>query len=120
MQVTQLAASAEASSIAITRPQHEEVVHDNTGAVRVAISLQGAAFAAGNRLRILIDGNPYGSDRHTLMFSLDKVERGTHALQVQLIDGRDSLVAESPTVNRPDITGEYQQAQETVVSEIHR
>ena len=99
---SQPAASAEGPSIVISRPQHDETLHDNTGAVVVTVALQGVTFAAGSRLRVLLDGKPHGADRRarelTLEFTLKGVERGSHSLQVQLIDARDALIATSPTV----------------------
>jgi hypothetical protein len=98
------AAIAQAPSVAISSPRHEETLHDNTGTVAVAVSLQGETLAAGRQLRVLLDGNPmpnpipHGGSRHTLEFTLNDVERGTHTLQVQLLDARDALIAESPVV----------------------
>ena len=100
------AASAEGPSIApaitpsitIRRPQPEETLHDNTGAVPVAVALRGVTLAAGSRLRVLIDGKAHGADQGVLEFTLNEVERGEHVLQVQLIDARDALLAVSPAV----------------------
>ena len=50
MLASQPAASAEEPAIVISRPKHDETIHDNTGAVPVAVALQGIAFAAGSRL----------------------------------------------------------------------
>jgi hypothetical protein len=95
-------ASAQTPSVAISRPQAEETVLDNTGAVPVALTLQGVALTASNRLRVLIDGKAHGGDRRalesTVAFTIDHVERGTHTLQVQLIDPKDALIAASPVV----------------------
>lgn len=94
----QAAASAEEVSIRITRPQPDETLHDNTGAVPVAVTLHGLGLAATTSLRVLFNGNPHGADRRVLEFTLENVARGTHALRVQLIGVRDTVIAESPTV----------------------
>jgi hypothetical protein len=91
------AAGAQGALI-ITRPQHDETIHDNSGTVPVAVSLQGVSLGGGARLRVLLDGKPSGADREGLIFTLDNVERGTHALQVQLINEKQGMVAESPVV----------------------
>ena len=104
--VSQSAASAEGPSIAppltpaitISRPQAGETIHDNTGAVPVAVALRDVMVAAGSRLRVLLDGKAHGADQRTLEFKLHEVERGEHTLQVQLIGAKDALLAASPAV----------------------
>ncbi len=91
-------ADASAPSLSILQPLYDEVIYDNTGAVPVSVVLQGAALASGNRLRVLLDDNPLGADRGELAFTLKGVERGTHTLQVQLIDAANKRAAASPTV----------------------
>ena len=101
MLMGQPAMSAEgpaAIAVIVKRPQQEETIHDNSGVVPVVIALQGAALASGSRLRVLIDGAPYGADQRTLEFTLRDIERGEHALQVQLIDAKNAVVAVSTPV----------------------
>lgn len=95
---SQSAVLAQEPSVVISQPGHEETLHDNTGAVGVLVSLQKETMTAGRQLRVLLDGNPHGANRRTLEFMLDNVERGTHTLQVQLLDAREALIAESPVV----------------------
>ena len=91
-------APAAVPRLAILQPQHDEVIHDNTGAVPVSVMLEGAKLAPGSRLRVLLDGTPHGTSRDQLVFTLEGIERGTHNLQVQLIDAGDRLSATSPMI----------------------
>ena len=91
------ACPAAAATIVIASPAHEETLYDNTGNVAVAVTIQGAA-PAGARIRVLLDGRPYGADRRSSSFTLTEVERGEHTLQVQLVDPAGSVIASSPTV----------------------
>lgn len=92
------AAAAQGLTVVINRPQAGETLHDNTGAVKVAISVQGGSFPAEQRLRVLLDGKPYGADQRAPGFVLQGVERGEHRLQVQLVDTKGAVVAASTPV----------------------
>lgn len=85
-------------SIIVSRPQPGETIHDNRGAVPVAVALRGVTLAAGNRPPVLMGGKAHGADQRTLEFTLEAVERGEHALQVQLLDAKGALIAASPAV----------------------
>lgn len=98
MLVSQSAASAEEPSVVISRPIHEETLHDNTGTVMVSVSIRGKTLTEGRQLRVLLDGNSHGANRRALDFTLEDVARGSHTLQVQLLDAREALIAESPVV----------------------
>ncbi len=91
-----LAGPAAAASLQIVSPQNEETVHDNTG--RVPVRVQGKV-PEGARLRVLLDGRPFGEAQRTDAFTLEGVERGQHELRVVLLDasGRE-LEASQPVV----------------------
>lgn len=93
--LTVFIAAAQGFVVAITRPQAGETVHDNTGAVPVAVTVQGGALAADQRVVVLLDGKPYGAERRTLAFVLQDVDRGEHSLQVQLVDAKGAVVGTS-------------------------
>ena len=91
--------AAAAASIVIESPGNEETVHDNLGRVTVSVKVPGAEPAsAGIRLRPMLDGKPFGDVQRTPTFRLEGVERGTHTLQVQQLDGSGSVLAESKPV----------------------
>lgn len=96
--LAQTAAPAETAAIALTRPGNGETIHNNLGEVPVAVTLPSTALDAGNRLRVLLDGKPYGADQKTREFTLTNVDRGEHTLQVQIIDARNTVLAGSNSV----------------------
>lgn len=93
------AVRADAATIAISSPQPEETIHDNSGAVAVAVVVRnGGAAGETLRLRVLIDEQPYGPVQHSASFTLAGVERGEHTLRVQSVDAAGKAIASSGTV----------------------
>jgi hypothetical protein len=92
------AVSADTPVLVITQPAHQGTIHDNTGTVAVAVSLQGADLAAGRHLRVLLDGKLYGEQLRTLSFTMRNVDRGEHSLSVTLVDDTNAVVTASPTI----------------------
>lgn len=91
-------ANAQVPTVLIRHPLPEQTIHDNTGSVRVSVALQGLALGPGDRLRVLIDGQPYGPDQFVLDFTLQDVKRGEHTLQVQVVDAKSIVVVGSSTI----------------------
>lgn len=88
------------ATLAIMSPASEETVHDNTGQVGVTVVVDdGGALAQGRAvLRVLLDGALFGAGQRGLSFRLEGIERGTHTLQVQLVDRDGKTVAASAPV----------------------
>ena len=94
-----LSDAAAATGIVIESPGNEETVHDNLGQVTVSVKVEGTEPAfAEFRFRPVLDGKPLGSVQRNPTFMLEGVERGTHTLQVQLLDGSGNVLAESKPV----------------------
>lgn len=91
-------AQSSAFGIAITSPQNEETIHDNTGSVPVSIAIQGSGLPEHSSIRVLLDGRPYGAARYGASFTLEGVERGEHTLQAQVVDAAGKTVLSSDTV----------------------
>ena len=98
LQAWALGTGAQAPAVTISQPQAEQTIHDNTGAVPVAVTMRGAALGADVYLRVLLNGKPYGGDQRSPEFTLTDVERGAHALQVQLVDAKQNVLATSAPV----------------------
>lgn len=93
------AARADAATITINSPQPEETIHDNNGAIAVAVVVRnGGAARDALRFRVLLDEQPYGPIQHSLSFTLAGVERGEHTLRVQSVDAAGNAIASSGTV----------------------
>lgn len=88
-----------AAAIAISSPQAGETIHDNSGDVAVTVVIRnGGAAGDALRLRVLLDGQPYGPIQHSLSFTLSGVERGEHTLRVESLDISDNTLASSLSV----------------------
>jgi hypothetical protein len=92
------AAPAQEDSVTVTilSPANGETVHDNDG--NVAVRLEAGGAGASSRIRVLLDGRPYGPDLARASFTLQGIERGEHTLQAQLIDQTGKEIASSNTV----------------------
>jgi hypothetical protein len=91
-----LAATASiAADIAITSPRHEETIHDNSGNVTVTVR---ASLAGRQRIRLLLDGGPAGTDTENTTIALEGIDRGEHVLEALVVDEKGSVLAASPAV----------------------
>lgn len=89
------AAAAHAADILIVSPRHQETVHDNSGNVTVKLD---ARVSGRERIRLLIDGVPAGSDSQKTTIPLEGIDRGEHILEALLLDEKDGILATSPAV----------------------
>jgi hypothetical protein len=87
-------------AVTIVSPANEETVHDNTGRLTVALTVEdGGALAQGRAaLRVLLDGAPFGAEQRGRSFGLEGIERGTHTLQIELVDRDGKTLAASAPV----------------------
>lgn len=85
--------------IAITQPQNEQTIRNNQGALSVIATLSPELFP-GNQTQLLLDGHPVGNPQKQLSFEVSGIDRGSHTLQVQVIDnqGKSIIVSERITV----------------------
>ncbi len=90
---------ADTGQATIVQPRADETIHDNSGHLNVAVSIDGGReLAAGERLRLVLDGMPAGRDRRSLATGLDGVARGTHSLKALVVDRSGNVVASSDPV----------------------
>lgn len=91
--------SAIAAGVSIVSPADEETVRDNNGDLVVRVQLEdGASFAAGQRVRLLVNGEVAGPDVAATQFQLSDVHRGSHRLEAVLVDERGRQIAKSEPV----------------------
>lgn len=79
--------------VTIAAPPPDQAVVDTTGDVQVKVQLD-PKLRQGDRLRVLVDGTPVATASDTTV-ALHNVFRGTHQLQVQVLDGQGQVVASS-------------------------
>ncbi|OLF56615.1 DUF4124 domain-containing protein [Pseudomonas chlororaphis] len=72
------------------------VVRANNGAFTVEVRLQ-PRLRSEHRLRLQLDGQPYGQAGHLPSLPLRDIDRGEHRLAVQVLDG-ERVVQQSPAL----------------------
>ena len=69
----------------IVSPANDSAVRSNAGRLTVRARVD-PPLREGHRLQLLLDGVPLGVEGQTSTFELDNIDRGTHSLQLQVID----------------------------------
>lgn len=83
--------------VSISSPANDEPVRSNPGNIAIMISSEPALNAeAGHKFQLLMDGSPVMTSQKTSVV-LTNVDRGTHTLQVQVIDETGKVLESSET-----------------------
>ncbi|MFD2231962.1 DUF4124 domain-containing protein [Alkalimarinus sediminis] len=89
--------------VTITQPANESAFNSGNGLVSVS-SETTPALQPGHSLQLVMDGTPYNSNTSG-SFGLSNVDRGTHQLQVNVIDSEGKTIISSDvttfTLHRP-------------------
>ncbi len=84
-------------SLQIVSPGNDEAVRANDGVVTVRCTLQPAlGVAAGHEIRVVIDGRQI-TGLKSCGTTLTQLVRGTHSIQVQVVDSLGKVLISSPT-----------------------
>ncbi len=95
-------AKAAYSVLQLTDIPSEEALRANNGTFSVSVKLQ-PRLSSGHRLRLLLDGKPYGQASNVPRLQLNNIPRGEHSLAVEVLSGEQSLqqsATETFTVQR--------------------
>lgn len=92
-----LSKAAGYKSITITQPANEATIRNNFGSVAVSVVLD-PTLASGDKLQLLLDGQPVGEPQQATAFNIEGIYRGTHSLAVQVIDAAGKPIGESGAV----------------------
>ena len=85
----------EPPEVAILAPADSEMIHNNNGSV--IVTLAARELEPDEELVLLLDQREVARDHSAPAFIvLNDIERGTHELQVRIVDDEDEVVAESP------------------------
>ncbi len=82
--------------LSIISPTDDSPVRANDGSLEVSIDLS-PALQTGHHFVLLIDGSPVGEGMGP-NFSLQNIDRGTHTLQVQVVDDSGNEIISSNNV----------------------
>lgn len=78
--------------VEILSPAPEQTIRNGPGQVEVTVGLQ-PALRSGHRLRLLLDGVPVAEPVAETAFTLVNVDRGAHALSVEVLDDHGRVIA---------------------------
>jgi len=78
-------------SLRMVQPANNSTVRSNEGKVPVQIGLE-PGLQQGHRIQILLDGQPVGSPLGATDAVLSGIERGTHQLGAEVLDGDANVV----------------------------
>jgi hypothetical protein len=67
-----------------------EAIRANNGTFNVGVELQ-PRLASNHRLRLLLDGQPYGQPSNVPRLQLTNIDRGEHSLAVEVLSGDESI-----------------------------
>lgn len=82
----------------ITLPEPDATIRDNSGGLLVTLESE-PGLLEGHSYRVLLDGQPHGAAARSPVFALDNIDRGTHQLAAEIIDGEGRIVERTP--NQP-------------------
>jgi hypothetical protein len=85
------------TQVQLTNLPTDEALRSNNGTFTVRAALQ-PSLRPGDRLQLVLDGQPYGSPTNVPLLQLTDIDRGDHTLVLQVKSG-DQVVQESPAVS---------------------
>lgn len=77
-------------TLALTGIPDEEALRANNGTFTVGVRLE-PRLVNGHRLRLLLDGKPYGQPSNVPRLQLTNIDRGEHSLAVEVLNGNESI-----------------------------
>jgi FlaG/FlaF family flagellin (archaellin) len=83
-------------SLEILDPENNLTVRSDEGVVAISLALT-PPLVQGHTIQVYLDGASIGEGVNTTQFSLNKLKRGTHTLQVKVVDaeGNQQIASES-------------------------
>ncbi|MCY1533387.1 hypothetical protein D9M68_687110 [compost metagenome] len=84
------------STLRLTDLPSDEALRANNGTFSVNVQV-APRLASSHRLRLLLDGQPYGQASNVPRLQLTNIDRGEHSLAVEVLSG-DQSIQQSATV----------------------
>jgi len=90
--------TASYSTIEIVSPGNDAAIRSNAGNVTIGVHLE-PELAESDRVQVVLDGKPFGKPSRNTVNTLSNLDRGTHRLQVRILDGSGRVLGSgSPIV----------------------
>jgi len=84
------------TTLQLTDVPSDEAMRANNGTFSVGVQIE-PRLGGAHRLRLLLDGQPYGQASNVPRLQLSNVERGEHSLAVEVLSG-DKSIQQSATL----------------------
>jgi hypothetical protein len=84
------------TTLQLTDLPSDEAMRANNGTFSVSVQIE-PRLSSAHRLRLLLDGQPYGQASNVPHLQLSNVDRGEHSLAVEVLSG-DKSIQQSATV----------------------
>ena len=84
------------TKFAIASPTNDATIRDNAGNIQVAFDIR-PPLAAGHKVQLLIDGTVISESRGVIQ-SAANVDRGTHSITANIVDGNNRVIKSSAPV----------------------
>jgi hypothetical protein len=91
-------ATLDYEAISIVSPENNQVVRSNEGSMDVSVELR-PGLQPGHKIRIYLDRTQAAEDLDTTQITLQNMDRGTHSLEVSVIDEQNNELKRSNAVN---------------------
>lgn len=78
------------STLQLTGIPDDEAMRANNGSFSVGVDIQ-PRLASSHRLRLLLDGKPYGQPSNVPRLQVTNADRGEHSLAVEVLNGDQSI-----------------------------
>ena len=76
----------------IISPAHDSPLRSNDGTIKIAVKIIPEKQNT-QKLQLFLDGKPFGSPQISSTIRVLNIDRGTHQIQVQLLDAQGNVVA---------------------------
>lgn len=85
------------TKIMIVQPQNQETIRSNQGLLSVITRVE-PELNEGDKLQLIYDGSPVGEPQTEPAFTLKQIYRGSHTLQLQILNETGKVVGSSDTI----------------------
>lgn len=82
----------------VAQPENDDTIRNDEGTVTVGLSLS-PALLPGHKIHIYLDGDKIPGEVNATQFTLNKLNRGTHSLQVKVVDAENNPQISTSLVN---------------------
>ncbi len=81
----------------IVSPMDDAAIRSNDGSIEISVKIE-PGMKVGQSLQLLVDGKPLGKKHKLTSIRATNIHRGTHSLQVQLINKDGKVIASTSTI----------------------